>query len=79
MNWKQIMSRSPSCIILFSDDQMLVVKDRGLDTQLTITNGAEEFIRDIAPTLESRRLFYYDTNGVLDELIVKDGSFYDFR
>lgn len=44
----------------------------------TVTNDAEAVVAELAPTLKGRRLLYYDSDGELDELMVKDGKFAGF-
>jgi hypothetical protein len=42
----------------------------------TVTNDAEWVVEKIAPLLVGRRLFYFDSEGELSELLVtKDGKF----
>lgn len=60
----------------------LVIKDVGpWDQHPTVTNDAENVVRALASQghlPEGRRLFYYDSDGRLDELLVKDGQFVGF-
>jgi len=46
---------------------------------LTITNDAEYVVEQLCSRLRKRRLFYYDSDGDLTELVVKDGEFAHFR
>jgi hypothetical protein len=59
----------------------LVIRDLGpWDQYMTITNAAEFVVEELfeAGLLDNRRLFYYDSEGDLDELVIKDGRFYEF-
>lgn len=62
--------------------ERLVLEDVGpWDKHPTITNDVEEVVRRVAPYLKGRRLFYYDSEGQLDELLVdhKTGEFAGFK
>jgi hypothetical protein len=43
-----------------------------------VTNDAEWVVAQLAGYLLGRRLFYYDSLGSLDELVVKEGRFAGF-
>lgn len=63
-------------------DEPLVIKDMGPWTKyMSVTNGAERVVeelysRGLLPP--NRRLLYFDTEGQLDEIVVKDGKFVKF-
>ncbi len=60
-----------------SNDKSLVIRD--LDRGgMSVTNDAENVVECLAGELRGRRLFYYDSNGQLDELVVADGKFVGF-
>jgi hypothetical protein len=64
---------------VLSDDQFLVLQDLGpWDFHQTITNGAEEVVSSVATELGDRRLFYFDSENQLDEIIVVQGGFHGF-
>ncbi len=47
----------------------------------TITNSAEKIVKELFERgwlEEGRRLFYFDTDNDLDEIIIKDGAFRGF-
>lgn len=44
----------------------------------TVTNDAEAVVDYLLPLLKGRRLFYFDSEGDLDELLVRDGKFSGF-
>lgn len=50
-------------------DEQLIIRDIG--NGLTVTNDAEAVVRDLHRNgmLGDRKLFYYDSEGELDELI----------
>ena len=60
----------------------LVLRDMGPhDEYKTITNAAEEVIIELKENgllSEGRRVFYYDSAGQRDELLHKNGEFYNF-
>ena len=73
------MSRNANFEIASQADDRLVLRDLGpWNMHLTITNDAEHVVEALAPTLHGRRLFYYDSEGELTELLVKDGKFAGF-
>jgi len=61
----------------------LVIRDVGpWDEHLTVTNGVEAVVIELVDEgklPEGRRLLYYDSEGQLDEIIVRDGKFAGFR
>jgi hypothetical protein len=66
----------------FDGSDPLVIKDIGPWTDhLSITNDAggvvERLLRD-GRLQPGQRLFYYDSEGGLDEMLVKDGKFAGF-
>lgn len=66
----------------FTGDQPLVIKDVGpWDRHPTITNDAEHVVQVLLAsfTLQpGQRLLYYDSEGQLAELLIKDGRFAGF-
>ena len=79
------MNRKANYIIVEDDHQRgaaLVIKDVGpWDQHPSVTNDAENVVQALAAQgylPEGRRLFYYDSDGRLDELLVKDGKFVGF-
>ena len=51
----------------------VVIRDIGNHTkQLTITNDAEWIVEKLFPILMGRRLFYFDSEGDLSELLVNE-------
>ena len=57
----------------------LVLRDLGpWERHLTVTNDAEGVVARVRELLGDRRLFYIDSDGQLDELLVKDGQFAGF-
>jgi len=62
--------------------EALIIRDVGHMNTRSVTNDAERVVREIfeAGLLpEGRRLFYYDSESSLDELVVRDGRFGGFR
>lgn len=66
--------------IVEQTSEYLVIADNGpWDQHLTITNGAEIVVAQLAPKLNGRKLYYYDTDGRIDQLGVSpDGQFTGF-
>lgn len=58
----------------------ILIRDIGpWDKYLSVTNGAEIVVEELAGRLNGRRLFYIDTEGLTDELLVQDGQFAGFK
>ncbi|HET6373224.1 MAG TPA: hypothetical protein VFG76_07950 [Candidatus Polarisedimenticolia bacterium] len=76
----------PAQYVIVEDDLLneepLVIKDVGpWDRHLTITNDAESVVKRLASDGHlpaGRRLFYIDSEGEKDELVVQDGRFVRF-
>ena len=57
----------------------IVIQDIGpWDQNPSVTNDAEAVVADLAPILNGRRLYYNDSDGRCDELLVRDGVFDGF-
>lgn len=60
----------------------LVIADVGpWDQFLSVTNDAENVVKELVERgrlPEGRRLLYYDSDGYLDELLIKNGEFDGF-
>ena len=56
---------------------LLLIEDIGHDA-MSVTNDAEAVVEELAPRLNDRRLEYYDSQGVRDQLLVVDGKFAGF-
>lgn len=76
------MRRASYVIVKDKPDEPLVIRDVGpWEICPTVTNAAEEVVVELVRTghlTEGRRLLYYDSENVLDELLVKDGKFAGF-
>ena len=61
----------------------LVIRDVGpWDQHLSVTNDAERVVEELVQRGKlppGRRLFYYDSEGQLDEIVVRAGRFAGFR
>ena len=69
----------PNYSIIEETDDCVVIRDLGpWNRHLTVTNGAEEVVAELAPRLRGRRLEYYDSDGNRDQLLVRDGRFAGF-
>ncbi len=76
------MNRSANYVIVVKASDQITIRDMGpWDKYLTVTNDAENVVRELAAEghlPNGRRLFYYDSDGELDEIPVKDGVFVGF-
>jgi len=73
------MWREASFNIVSELSDKIILEDLGpWDKHLTITNDAENVVKKLLPMLKGRRLLYYDSEGELTELIIKDGKFVTF-
>jgi len=58
------------------DAEGVLIRDLGpWDRHSTVTNDAEQVVAELVPMLQGRRLYYFDSNGELDELVIRDGRF----
>jgi hypothetical protein len=65
--------------IVIETPHVLIIRDVGpWDQHPTVTNDANEVVRELAPRLGARRLLYIDSEGELDELRVKERRFVGF-
>ena len=80
------MSDRGANFVIVEDDflqrQPLVIRDIGpWDRDLSVTNDAENVVARLAADgrlPKGRRLFYYDSDGQLDELVHDNGKFTRF-
>ncbi len=71
--------RRANYITTLDNDEYLMIKDIGpWDKHLTITNDVEQVVKDLLEELGMRRLFYMDTEGEFDEIIIENGEFKTF-
>jgi hypothetical protein len=68
--------------IFEANDERIVLEDIGpWDRYMTVTNAAESVIEELGNQyggIGNRRVFYYDSEGVKTEILVKDGKFIGF-
>ena len=65
--------------ILERNDRFLIIEDLGpWNIYWSVTNDAEAVVLELAPELDGRRLLYRDSQGQLDEILIKDGQFAGF-
>lgn len=76
------MNRNANYTIVAVGLDRVVIRDVGpWDKYLSVTNDAENVVRELAGNAllrPGRRLFYYDSDGQLDEILFKDGQFIGF-
>ncbi len=68
--------------VIKNTPERIVLVDLGpWDQYATVTNAAENVVAEIEGiySIGSRRVFYYDSEGELTELLVKDGKFAGFK
>lgn len=71
--------RRSSYIVLENQPTHICIKDVGpWDKHPSVTNDAENVVQEMVPVLNGRRLFYIDSEGNRDELVIKDGQFAGF-
>lgn len=69
----------PSYAIEHQNDKCVVIRDTGHSSGcMSVTNGAEAVVAELADALGDRKLYYYDSEGSLDELLVQDNRFAGF-
>lgn len=66
--------------ILRDCPSFVLIQDMGPWNQhKSVTNDAESVVEELAPGLGDRKLFYIDSDGRTDRLLVKDGKFAGFK
>lgn len=68
---------SATWVILYDGPEGIVIKDMCVGK--SVTNDAENVVSTLVQRLGKRRLFYFDTENFLDELVVCDGHFDSFK
>lgn len=76
--------KTPNYETVDVNDQRILIRDLGpWDQYPTVTNNAEAVVQELVDVygkdLCRRRLFYFDSEGDMDELLVKDGIFAGFK
>lgn len=72
--------RGAQAIVFYNGPEALIIEDVGpWDEYPTITNDVEGAVMRVADILGERRLFYYDSEGELDEILVEHGHFVAFK
>ena len=64
-----------------SPPERLTIRDTGHMDHRSVTNDAENVVADLVASgflPDGRRLFYYDSQGQLDEILVRNGKFAGF-
>ena len=76
------MTGMPNAEIVEDSPNRMVYRDKGPWNHCpTITNRAEEFVAAVVGYghLGKRRLFYIDSDGHTDEILIEDGKFAGFK
>lgn len=68
----------PQYIIIADCPDCLLIQDIGHRTSMSVTNGAEFVVAELADRLNGRRLEYIDSDGHRDQLLVRNGEFAGF-
>ena len=67
-------------MIIEDTDEYLCIQDIGpWNIYMTVTNAAEQVVKELATQLGNRRLECIGSDGQRDELIVEDGEFVGFK
>jgi len=73
---------NPQATSILVGENILLIKDLGpWDLYPTVTNDANYVVEELVwcgHLREGQRLFYYDSDGSVDELLVKNGKFAGF-
>lgn len=73
------MGKGANFIIVNETKDHVTIQDIGpWGRHMTVTNDAEGVVARLSDQLNGRRLFYFDSDGDLDELLIKDGKFAGF-
>jgi len=65
--------------IIDETDEYVLIQDLGpWDVYLTVTNDAENVVKELSKIIGNKRLEYIDSDGDRDQLLVKDGKFAGF-
>ena len=73
------MGKPAKFSIVGESDSVFLIRDLGpWDVHFTVTNDAENVVLQLAPRLKGRKLLYFDSEGEVTELKVKDGRFAGF-
>ncbi len=76
-----VSDRAARWSIVRSDGDSVTIRDEGpWDKHRTVTNDAEHVVAQMVGEygLGTRRLFYYDSDNQLDEILVSNGVFAGF-
>ncbi len=76
-----MIDRKANYVVRERTKERIVLEDTGpRDRYMTITNAAETTVAEVERDfgIGNRKLFYYDSDGELTELVVKDGKFVRF-
>lgn len=73
------MPSKANYVVIEDEDSYLVIDDIGPWSNFqTVTNAAEEVIKELLPRLNGRRLYYYDSDDEISELMIEAGGFAGF-
>jgi hypothetical protein len=72
------MNRANYTIVGDTPEQLIIRDESPWERHATVTNDAEQVVKDLAPKLGKRRLLYIDSLGDLDEIVHRDGKFVGF-
>lgn len=75
---REDMQRAKYTVVADNEKEVIIRDEGPWDAHLTVTNDAEAVVAALAPSLRGRRLLYVDSDGDMDELVVRDGKFVGF-
>lgn len=67
------MRRARYMIVRENDHGVLICDLGPWDQHPTVTNAAEQVVAELLPMIRGRRLYYFDSNGELTELVIRNG------
>lgn len=71
--------KQPNYTIESDTPDYLLIRDIGpWDQHPTVTNAAEQVVEDLAIRLSGRKLYYIDSEGETDRILVENGQFAGF-
>ena len=73
------MTKRANYVIVEETADHVLIRDVGpWDQYLSVTNGAEQVVEELAAKVGNRRLECLDTNGDRDQLLIVKGKFAGF-
>lgn len=58
--------------------EYIIIEDIGTDHK-SVTNDAENVVADLIKLLDGRKLYYIDSMGSIDHILIENGKFKGFK